>query len=73
MTPRRRRKKTWLNTLPECFEQRMFGALLLIASAILLIVASNGNSVTDCDGTALVITIPAGIALLLAKESFIEY
>ena len=70
---RRTRKKTWLNTLPECFEQRMIGILLLIISAVIINLASNGHDIIDCDGTALLITIPAGIAFLLTKTSFLEY
>ena len=71
MTPRRRRKKTWLNTLPECFEQRVFGVFLLIASAILIVIALKGK-MSGYESPILLITIPAGLAFFFSKNSFME-
>ena len=48
-------------------KQRCMGVALLVVSAVIWLLASTGETVEERDGTALLITFPLGIYLLVSK------
>ncbi len=51
--------------------QRIIGILVLAASALLIIVASFGDTTEDRDCTAAFLTVPIGVALTISKSVLI--
>lgn len=52
--------------------QRLIGIALLIISALVILVASNGNTIEDRDATAVLMFAPLGLWLLFSKKQIIE-
>lgn len=52
-------------------KQKLMGFAMLIISAIIIIVAANGNSADTQDATLILITIPLGLYMLLTKNIII--
>lgn len=48
-------------------KQRCMGVALLVVSAVIWLLASTGETVEERDGTALLLTFPLGIYLLVSK------
>lgn len=52
-------------------EQRLMGAGLIVISILIFIFASTGKTFEDRDCTAIFITLPLGLLLLLSKKILI--
>lgn len=52
-------------------KQRLMGVALLLISVVVILVASGGQTIEDRDATAVLLTIPVGLYMLLAKDVII--
>lgn len=52
-------------------KQRLMGVVLLFISAIVILIASGGQTIEDRDATVVLFTIPVGLYMLLAKDVII--
>ena len=49
-------------------KQRLMGALMVLISAAILALASTGETVEDRDATAVLLTLPLGIYMMVTKQ-----
>lgn len=52
-------------------KQRLIGLSLLVISAVVILIASTGQTVEDRDATVVALTIPMGLYMLLSKNVMI--
>lgn len=49
-------------------KQKLIGVVMLLITAVIIWLASTGISVEDRDATAILVTLPLGVYLLLTKR-----
>lgn len=65
--------RAWKRKRRDLLKQKMVGVLMLLITAYIFYAAYTGRTTGDTDCTAALISLPAGIGCLIAKEVYLDF